>query len=85
MATTFTASQIPELFLRLLSPVKVVQDAIEESTENKSLAARGARLRPSPSGQPIALQRCRHQLSQQLHGFERVLLHREDAVFGQGQ
>ena len=34
MATTFDTSQIPETFRGLLSPVKVVQDASEERTEN---------------------------------------------------
>ena len=32
---TLTSTQIPEPFRGLLSPVKVVQDAIEERTENK--------------------------------------------------
>ena len=35
MATTLISAQIPEPFRWLLSPVKVVQDAIEERTENK--------------------------------------------------
>ena len=35
MATTLNTSQILEPFCGLLSPVKVVQDAIEERTENK--------------------------------------------------
>ena len=35
MATTLTSAQFPEPFCGLLSPVKVVQDAIEERTENK--------------------------------------------------
>ena len=35
MATTLRASQNSEPFRRLLSPVKVVQDVIEERTENK--------------------------------------------------
>ena len=35
MATSLTASQIPELVPGRHSPVKVVQDAFEEQTENK--------------------------------------------------
>ena len=41
MATTLTGSQIPEPFHLLLSLVQVVQDAIEERTENKVLLLEG--------------------------------------------
>ena len=45
MATTLESAQIPEPISGLLPPVKVVQDAIEERTENKvSLLERGARV-----------------------------------------
>ena len=43
MATTLKSAQIPEPFSGLLPPVKVVQDVIEEGTENKvSLFEKGA-------------------------------------------
>ena len=35
MASTLTSAPVPEPFRGLLSPVKVVPDAIEERTENK--------------------------------------------------
>jgi len=41
MTTTLTSAQIPESFRGLLSNVKVVQDAIEERTENKASLLEG--------------------------------------------
>ena len=83
MATILTSAQIPEPFCGLLSPVKVVQDTIEERTENKvSLLEGRAGVTLYPDNPPLS-SGVRHSLNQQLHGFERVLLHREDAVCGQ--
>ena len=55
IATTLTPVQIPEPFCGLLSPVKAVQDAIEERTENKvSLLERGASVTLCPDNPTLS-------------------------------